>query len=83
MSNEDMKLPMSNEEHEYNAFRIEVLEKKILMLEKKIIEMNATIESNQNYGGCAKNKIFSWTSVITSGILLFLITDLYSKCVSQ
>jgi hypothetical protein len=81
MSNAEMDIPISNEEHKYNAFRIEVLESKILMLEKKIIEMNNKNETNvdNNYN----RKIFGWTSTITSIILLLMMTDLYSKYVSQ
>ena len=41
MANNEISL----EEHIYNAFRIDVMEHKIVMLEKKIIEMKKTVDS--------------------------------------
>jgi hypothetical protein len=69
MANNEISL----EEHTYNAFRIDVLERKILMLEKKIIEMKKTEPKAET------NQIWLWTSTITSAMLLLMISDLYSR----
>lgn len=69
MANNEISL----EEHTYNAFRIDVLERKILMLEKKIIEMKNTEPKAET------NQIWLWTSTITSAMLLLMISDLYSR----
>ena len=69
MANNEISL----EEHTYNAFRIDVMEHKIVMLEKKIIEMKKTEPKAET------NQIWLWTSTITSAMLLLMISDLYSR----